>query len=113
MKKMALSEAKQYEAPGHFGVSSFRLQGKEETGVQKFWVGMSHFLPGGGAEFGATPLEKVYVVLDGEVAVKTEDDEVLLKANDTLYIGPNEGRSIVNPSNMPATMLVVINYPES
>ncbi len=112
MKKMPLADAKPYEAPGHFGVVSLRLQGRGETGVQSFWTGLSHFLPGGGAEFGATPLEKVYVVTEGEVTVKSADEEVVLKAYDSLYIGPNEGRSIVNATNLPASMLVVINYPD-
>ncbi|MHB1344851.1 MAG: cupin domain-containing protein [Thermoleophilia bacterium] len=112
MKKMTLADAKPYEAPGHFGCVSLRLQGREETGVQRFWTGLSHFLPGGGAEFGATPLEKVYVVLEGEVTVKGADEEVVLRAHDSLYIGPDEGRSILNATHMPATMLVVINYPD-
>ena len=112
MKKMALADARPYEAPGHFGVVSLRLQGREETGAQRFWTGLSHFLPGGGAEFGATPLEKVYFVIEGEITVKTADDEVVLGPYDSLYIPPDEGRSIVNDTNMPATMLVVINYPD-
>jgi glyoxylate utilization-related uncharacterized protein len=112
MKKMAIADAKPYEAPGHFGMVSLRLQGREETGVQHFWTGLSHFLPGGGAEFGATPLEKVYVVIEGCITVKTADEEVVLGPYDSLYIPPDEGRSIVNATNMPATMLVVINYPD-
>jgi glyoxylate utilization-related uncharacterized protein len=111
VKKMEISKAKPYEAPGHFDVRSLRLQGKDETGVQDFWVGLSHLLPGGGAEFGATPLEKVYVVTEGEVTVKTAQDEVVLKKYDSLYIPPDEGRSIVNNTNLPASMIVVINYP--
>jgi hypothetical protein len=65
MKKMAIEEAKAYTAPKHFDVRSLRLQGKDETGVQHFWVGLSHFLPAGGAEMDATPVEEVYVVTEG------------------------------------------------
>ena len=46
MKKISLDEVKPYEAPGHFDVSVLRLSGKDETGAEKFWVGLSHFLPG-------------------------------------------------------------------
>ena len=110
MKKVSLTQVKPYEAPGHFDVSVLRLSGKDETGAEKFWVGLSHFLPGGGAEFGATPAEKYYFVLDGEITVKTEKEEITLGPWDSVYIGPNEGRSIVNKTNKPVTMLVVINY---
>ena len=43
-------------------MTAMRLQGKEETGIQKFWVGLSYFLPGGGAEWAYedNPNEKVY-----------------------------------------------------
>ena len=110
MKKVRLDEVKPYEAAGHSKMIALRLSGKEETGAEKFWVGMSHFLPGGGAEFGATPAEKYYFVLDGEITVKTEKKEITLGPWDSVYIGPNEGRSIVNKTNKPVSMLVVINY---
>jgi len=110
MKKISLAQVKPYEAPGHFKMVALRLSGKEETGAEKFWVGMSHFLPGGGAEFGATPAEKYYFVLDGEITVKTEKEEITLGPWDSVYIAPNEGREIINRTNKPVSMLVVINY---
>ena len=109
-KKVTLKQVKPYEAPGHFNMVALRLSGKEETGSQKFWVGLSHFLPGGGAEFGATPAEKYYFVLKGEITVKTEKEEVTLGPWDSVYLAPNEGRKIINKTNKPASMLVVINY---
>ncbi len=110
MKKISLAQVKPYEAPGHSKMVALKLSGKDETGAEKFWVGMSHFLPGGGAEFGATPAEKYYFVLDGEITVKTEKEEVTLGPWDSVYIAPNEGREIINKTNKPASMLVVINY---
>ena len=110
MKKVSLTQVKPYEAPGHFKMVALRLSGKEETGAEKFWVGMSHFLPSGGAEFGATPAEKYYFVLDGEITVKTEKEEITLGPWDSVYIAPNEGREIINKTNKPVSMLVVINY---
>jgi quercetin dioxygenase-like cupin family protein len=110
MKKISLAQVKPYEAPGHFKMVALRLSGKEETGAEKFWVGMSHFLPGGGSEFGATPAEKYYFVLDGEITVKTKKEEITLGPWDSVYIAPGEGREIINKSNKPVSMLVVINY---
>jgi glyoxylate utilization-related uncharacterized protein len=115
MKKIELKDVKPYDAPGHFKMTAMRLQGKEETGVQKFWMGLSHFLPGGGAEWGYedNPLEKVYFVLEGEITVKTKAKEVVLRKYDSIFLEPNEGREIMNKTNLPASMLVVINYPEA
>lgn len=110
MKKVELANVKPYEAAGHFGMVALRLNGKDETGAEKFWVGLSHFLPGGGAEFSSTPAEKYYFVLDGEVTVKTEKEEITLCPWDSVYIAPDEGREIINKTNKPASMLVAINY---
>ena len=111
MKKISLDQVKPYAAPGHFDMKALRLSGKDETGAQKFWVGLSHFLPAGGAEFDASPTEKVYIVLSGQVTVKTEKEEQTLNPLDSVYLAPNEGRSIINNGKVPASMLVIINYP--
>jgi glyoxylate utilization-related uncharacterized protein len=112
MKKVRLDEVKPYAAPGHFGMVAMRLSGKEETGAQKFWVGMSHFLPGGGAEYAYedSPTEKFYFVLDGEITVKTKTAEFVLGTMEGIFIAPNEGREIINKTNKPVSMLVVVNY---
>jgi glyoxylate utilization-related uncharacterized protein len=113
MKKVSLADVKTYAPPKHFNMAALKLQGKEETGLTKFWVGCSYFLPGGGAEWAYedNPLEKVYIVLDGEVTVKNKKETVVLKAMDSLYLEPNEGRELINKTNKPATMLVVISNP--
>ena len=110
MKKIQLEQVKPYEAAKHFKMVALKLHGKEETGSQKFWVGMSHFLPGGGAEYGASATEKVYFVLEGEITIKTETEEIVLGPWDSIFIGPNEGREIINNTNKPASMLVIVNY---
>jgi glyoxylate utilization-related uncharacterized protein len=112
MKKVKLSEVKPYEATGHFDVSVLRLSGKDETGAQKFWVGLSYFLPGGGANWAYedSPTEKAYIVLDGELTVKSKQGEFTLGPMDLLFIPPHEGREIINKTNKPVTMLVVVNY---
>jgi len=112
MKKIELKDVRPYAAPKHFNMTALRLHGKEESGAKNFWMGLSHFLPGGGAEYDASPTEKIYFVLEGEVTVITEAQEkIVLRAWDSIHIGPDEGRSIVNETNRPASMLVVIDYP--
>lgn len=104
-------DAQTYEAPNHFGVVGLRLQGFEEGGPTNQWVGLSQFLPGGGAGPDSTPFEKVYVVLDGEMTVIVEGEEVVLRKYDSCTIPPGETRKIENRSNHMCTMLVVIPYP--
>ena len=114
MKKIQIQDLKPYAALGHFGMTAMRLHGKEESGASKFWMGLSHFLPGGGAEWAYedNPMEKVYFVLKGEIMVKSKTETFILRRGDSLFLGPNEGRELINATNMPASMLVVINYPD-
>lgn len=112
MKKIELKDVKPYAAAKHFQMTALRLHGKEESGAQKFWMGLSHFLPGGGAEWDASPTEKIYFVLEGEVTVKTKEETYVLRPWDSIHIGAGEGRELINATNRPASMLVVINYPE-
>lgn len=111
MQVNRFADVARYEAPNHTGCASFRLQGFDASASKNFWVGLSHFLPGGGCEHEATPLEKVYVVTAGEITVITDDDEATLKANDSCHIPAGEARSVVNRSNDVATMMVVMPYP--
>jgi quercetin dioxygenase-like cupin family protein len=111
MEVMRLADARPYEAPKHFDMRGLRLQGFDATGAENFWVGLSHFLPGGGAEMDATPLEKVYVVVEGEVTLTTEEGDITLGPLDSCRLIPGEARSILNRTNRPASMLVVMPYP--
>jgi mannose-6-phosphate isomerase-like protein (cupin superfamily) len=106
-----LAEAHAYDAPNHFDYRSLRLQGWDASPAQGFSVGLSHFLPRGGCATDATPLEKVYVVTEGEVTVIVGEDEVTLGPYDSIYLAPNEARSVENRTNRPASMLVVMPYP--
>lgn len=114
MVKRTLEELKTYEAAGHFGMTAMRIHGKEETGAEKFWMGLSTFLPGGGAEYAYedNPLEKVYYMLEGEMTITDNAGEkYVIHKNESISFAPNEGRYLVNASNSPAVMLVIINYP--
>ena len=107
MKKVELKDVKPYVAAKHFNMTALKLH---ETASQKFWMGLSHFLPQGGAELDSSPPEKLYFVLDGEVTVvDANGQKLVLRKWDSLYLGKNESRSIVNETNLPASMLVVIN----
>jgi uncharacterized cupin superfamily protein len=102
------AEAKTYEAPNHRDFTGLRLFGAEAGGTKKLIVGISHFLPGGGAGPDASPPEKVYFVLDGELTVIVDGQETVLKRWDSCVIGSDERREIVNRTNHICTILVAI-----
>jgi glyoxylate utilization-related uncharacterized protein len=112
MEVIRIGDAQPYDAPKHFDMVGLRLQGWEASSAEGFWVGLSHFLPGGGAEMDATPIEKVYVVVDGQVTVTTEEGEATLERYDSCRLAPGEARAIVNKTNRPASMLVAMPYPD-
>ncbi len=105
------SDALPYEAPNHFDVVGLRLQGFEDNGPKNQWVGLSQFLPGGGAGPDATPFEKVYVVLEGEMTVIVNGEEATLGKYDSCTIPAGVQRKIENRRNDVCTMLVVMPYP--
>ena len=107
-----IEDAVAYEAPNHWDVKGLRLQGFEDGGPENQWIGFSQFLPGGGAGPDATPFEKVYVVLEGEMTIEWDDKTEVLRAMDTCTVPPGQVRRIENKSNHVCKMLVVIPYPE-
>ena len=106
-------DAHAYQAPNHYDMRSLRLQGFEPGGPTGSWVGLSHFLPGGGAGPDSSPLEKVYIVLAGTLTVRANGQEVALGPLDSCCIPGGEVREVKNLGNEVATMIVVMPYPES
>lgn len=106
------SDAPAYTAPAHHRVSTARLQGLEAGPTERFWVGVSLYQPGGSAEKAAAPAETVYVVLDGELVIRTDGGETILGRLDSVHLAAGETRSILNRSDQEALLLVTIAYPE-
>jgi mannose-6-phosphate isomerase-like protein (cupin superfamily) len=106
-----LAEAKAYDAPNHRNYTSLRLFGAEAGGPTQFAVALSHFQPGGGAGPDASPTEKVYVILAGQLTVIVGGKETVLGPNDSCFIGPNETREIINRGKDVVTMLVAVSAP--
>ncbi|MBK1616502.1 cupin [Rubrivivax gelatinosus] len=109
MKVTNVAAAKAYNPPLHNGMVALKLSDKALTGAEKFWCGMSHFLPGGGADWAYedSPTEKLYYVISGELVIKTKEGEQTVRAGDAVFLAPFEGRSVINKTNYPASMLVV------
>jgi quercetin dioxygenase-like cupin family protein len=110
MQVKRFAEAKPYQVPNHRDYTSVRLIGTED-GATKFVVGLSHFLPGGGAGPDSSPTEKVYTILAGELTVIVGGKETVLKPLDSCFIGADEEREVINRTNDVVTMLVAISAP--
>jgi glyoxylate utilization-related uncharacterized protein len=113
MQITRLAEAKRYDAPKHFDMRSLRLQGLDASAADFAWVGLSYFLPGGGAEMDAGAMGKIYVVIDGEVTIDLAAGTHLLARLDSCFIPAGEARAIRNAGNAVATMLVVMPSPKA
>ena len=103
-----LAQAPAYQAPGHDAMRMLRLQGREAGPAEALWLGLSHLLPGGGTTLDASPLEKMYLVLAGEVTVSNGAETITLGPWDSCRIAPGEPRSIVNHTSRPATILLAM-----
>lgn len=113
MEVTRFKDARCYDAPKHFDMRGLRLQGFDASSSSFAWTGLSHFLPGGGAEMDTSPLEKIYVVLEGEVTIQLGDGEKQrLERLDSCFIPGGEARAIINEGNCVASMLVIMPYPE-
>ena len=103
-----------YDAPGHYGVVCKRYHGKAETEAEKFWIGISEFEPGGGAEYAyeTSAQEKVYYVLEGEMTVYMNGEKYVLKKYDSIHFDVGDTKTIINETTLPASMLVIAAVPK-
>ncbi len=112
MEVTRFADAKEYHPPLHHGCTALRLQGFEASGADFAWTGLSHVLPGGGAEMDAGPLGKIYIVTAGAVTVTLGDgSSATLGVMDSCFIPAGEARAVRNDSNAVASMIVVMPYP--
>jgi quercetin dioxygenase-like cupin family protein len=102
------AEAPGYVAPAHHGVATTRLQGHEAGPTQGFWVGLSYYLPGGGADESPASEETVYVVLDGTLVVQADGRDEEIGPLDSVHLAKGTVRRVDNRSSRPATLLVII-----
>jgi quercetin dioxygenase-like cupin family protein len=101
-----------YVARAHHDVAALRLQGHEAGPTDRFWVGLSSYLPGGSADETPAAEETVYVVLDGTLTVTADGREEALGPLDSVHLPKGTLRRVDNRSPHPATLLVIIGTPQ-
>ncbi len=114
MNVVRLDAAPPYEAPGHDYMRMLRLQGREAGPAESLWLGLSWLLPGGHTTLDASPVEKHYVVVEGELTIIAERDglreEATLARLDSCRIAPGEGRKLENRTNRPAAVVLAMPF---
>ncbi|EWY38325.1 membrane protein [Skermanella stibiiresistens SB22] len=108
MRIVRLADAPAYEAPGHALMRMARLQGREAGPSTSLWLGLSRIAPGGGTTLDASALEKMYVVLEGEVVISNGREEATLHPWDSCRIAPHEERRLANLTDREAVILLAM-----
>ncbi|WP_029006335.1 cupin domain-containing protein [Azorhizobium doebereinerae] len=103
-----LADAPTYFPPAHNDMRCLYLQGKEAGPSDQVWVAMSQILPGGHTSLSASPVEKMYVVLEGELTVETPEGETTLGQYDSCRLAPDEARALKNKTNRPVMALLIM-----
>ena len=112
------NEAVKYQPPGHFDVCSTHMTVATDANKGDLTVSVSHFLPGGGCEYGTNPVESIYYILEGEMDLVVDKDtpdeyRTTLHAGDCFHCGPNTYKGIQNNGCIATRMLVVITGPKA
>jgi hypothetical protein len=106
--------APEYVAPNHFDMRCLRLQGREAGPAEQLWLGVSIIAPGGHTTLEASPIEKHYVVLDGELTLVAEIDstreQAVLTRMDSCRFAPGEKRQLINRGQRDAMVLLAMPF---
>ncbi|ADK67306.1 Cupin 2 conserved barrel domain protein [Olsenella uli DSM 7084] len=106
------NEATFYEPPAHFDVRCTRLNNADEVNDGRVVFGLSHFLPGGGCEYGSNPCESIYYIVEGEMDITTDDGKTTtLHKGDSYHCGPDTEKGIKNNGPVTCQMLTIIVPP--
>jgi len=107
MKLIKHGEGVHYEAKNHTDCYAMNKL-VVGTDTRRFTVGMSHFLPGGGAAMSSSPKERAYYVLSGSIRITGKSADYVVSPGDLMYIPAGEERAFQALGTEPATILVII-----
>ena len=112
------NEATKYEAPGHFDVLTTRLHNPVDVNGGSIVHGLSHFLPGGGANVAPANFEMIYYIISGEMTVTLFDDndvesKYVLHAGDSVHFGKGTKRGCLNTGIVTAQMMTIMIKPQA
>ncbi len=111
MNVVRLDLAPAYHPPGHVDMRCLRLQGREAGPSDGLILNLCHLLPGGNTGWDTSAVEKMYVVLDGDVVISNGEQEHELRPWDSCRLAAGEARRVENRTNRTATVLLAMPDP--
>ena len=75
-------------------------------------MGITYFAPGGYTDFTNNPMESIYYILSGQMTLKTDDGETVLKEGDSFHCVGGVNKSVFNSGEEVCKMLVVLQPPQ-
>lgn len=102
-----------YTAPGHFDCVCTRLHDPADVDGGKVIQGLTYFAPGGGCEYGSNANESFYYILEGEMTLKTEDGETVLREGDSFHCCGGCPKAVTNTGTTVTKMLVTLVPPQA
>lgn len=102
-----------YDAPGHNECVPTRLHDPDDVNGGKIIQGITYFIPGGGCDYGANPMESIYYILEGQMTLKTEDGETVLNEGDSFHCCGGTPKSVTNHGTTITKMLVTLLPPQN
>lgn len=113
MEIVKFTDAPFYTAPNHEGVTARRLQGGQASTADFAMVGYSEFPAGITLPMEAGSVSKIYVVTQGMLTIEQTDGlRHHLEQWDSIFIAPNEARSVINDSGASAAIIVITPSPK-
>lgn len=101
-----------YTAPGHSECVPTRLHDPSDVENGKIIQGLTYFVPGGGCTYGSNPMESIYYILEGEMTLRTEDGQTILRAGDSFHCCGGCEKSVTNTGTTVTKMLVTLLPPQ-
>lgn len=113
MNVTRIADAPEYQAPNHHDMTCLRLQGREAGPAQQLWLGLSIIEPGGRTGLDPSPIEKHYVVVEGELTLTGEvagqpAQSTVLRRLDSCCFAPGEKRQLMNHTDHVAKVLLAM-----
>jgi hypothetical protein len=115
MNVTRIGDAPEYQAPNHFDMTCLRLQGREAGPAEQLWLGLSVIEPGGHTGLDPSPMEKHYVVVEGELTLTGEVPgqpacSTVLRRLDSCRFAPGEKRQLLNHTDRVAKVLLAMPF---
>jgi mannose-6-phosphate isomerase-like protein (cupin superfamily) len=112
------NEAVRYQAPGHYDVNTTRLHNPADVNDGTIVMGLSHFLPEGGANAAPANFEMIYYIAEGEMTVTLVNEDgsessYVLTQGDSVHFGKGTVRSCKNTGVVSAQMLTIMIKPQA